>query len=328
MRWGSPSIMPENDVIPAPDQNIRGQAPAGIRSSIKDFEDDASSRFPIWLRRSVSVHGQWTQAKEIVRELDLHTVCEEARCPNLGECWSHGNVSFMILGDRCTRRCSFCAVETAKPGEVDQEEPQRLAEAIARLGLQYAVITSVARDDLPDEGTDIFAACVREIKKRSPAVQVEVLTPDFHARRSLIQTVVEAQPDVYNHNIETVARLSREVRPQADYRRSLEVLRLAKEISGGRIKTKSGLMIGLGEEPEEVRQTMADLRAVGCDILTIGQYLQPTPAHRAVSVFLPPEQFAEYRGWAYNLGFSFVASAPYVRSSYNAYEALSREVSF
>ncbi len=282
----------------------------------------AVSAFPAWLRRSVSVHGQWIQAKEIVRELDLHTVCEEARCPNLGECWSHGNVSFMILGDRCTRRCSFCAVETAKPGEVDQEEPQRLAEAIARLGLQYAVVTSVARDDLSDEGTGIFAACVRAIKKRSPAVRVEVLTPDFHAKRSLIQTVVESQPDVYNHNIETVARLSREVRRQADYRRSLEVLRLVKEVSGGRIKTKSGLMIGLGEEPEEVRRTMADLRTVGCDILTIGQYLQPTPAHRAVSAFLPPEQFAEYRGWADELGFSFVASGPYVRSSYNAYEAL------
>lgn len=282
----------------------------------------AASAFPAWLRRSVSVHGQWTQAKEIVRELNLHTVCEEARCPNLGECWSHGNVSFMILGDRCTRRCSFCAVETARPGAVDHEEPRRLAEAIARLGLQYAVITSVARDDLPDEGSDLFAACVRAIKERTASVSVEVLTPDFHARRTLIQTVVKSQPDVYNHNIETVARLSREVRPQADYRRSLEVLRVVKEIAGEKVKTKSGLMIGLGEEPEEVRQTMADLRAVGCDILTIGQYLQPTPAHRAVSAFLPPEQFAEYRDWAEEFGFSFVASAPYVRSSYHAYEAL------
>ena len=281
-------------------------------------------RKPAWLRRPVSVHGQWTQAKEIVRELDLHTVCEEARCPNLGECWSHGNVSFMILGDRCTRRCSFCAVETAKPGAVDHEEPRRLAEAIAQLGLRYAVITSVARDDLPDEGAGIFAACVRAIKSRTTSVQVEVLTPDFHAKRSLIQMLVGAQPDVYNHNIETVARLSRGVRPQADYRRSLEVLRLAKETAGDRVKIKSGLMIGLGEEPEEVHHTMADLRAVGCDILTIGQYLQPTPAHRAVSAFLPPEQFTEYQGWAEQLGFSFVASGPYVRSSYNAYEALAQ----
>ncbi len=279
-------------------------------------------RKPAWLRRSLSVHGQWTQAKEIVREFDLHTVCEEARCPNLGECWSHGNVSFMILGDRCTRRCSFCAVETARPGTVDPEEPQRLAEAVAQMGLQYVVITSVARDDLPDEGAGIFAACVRAVKERTASVSVEVLTPDFHARRALIRTVTEAQPDVYNHNIETIPRLSREVRPQADYLRSLEVLRLVKEIAGDRVKTKSGFMVGLGENPEEVRRTMADLRAVGCDILTIGQYLQPTPAHRAVSAFVSPEQFADYRGWAEELGFSFVASGPYVRSSYNAYEAL------
>ena len=285
----------------------------------------AASIFPIWLRRSVAIHGQWNQARELVHELNLHTVCQEAKCPNLGECWSHGNVSFMILGDRCTRRCSFCAVETAKPGEVDWDEPNRLAEAIARLRLRYVVITSVARDDLQDEGAEMFAACIHAIKEKVSSVQVEVLTPDFHARRELIGRVVDAEPEVFNHNIETVPRLSKEVRPQADYRRSLEVLRSAKELGPIRMKTKSGFMVGLGEEPQEVLQTMKDLRSVGCDILTVGQYLQPTASHRQVSAFVPPEQFAFYRKWGEELGFSFVASGPYIRSSYNAFEALEED---
>ena len=280
------------------------------------------SSFPEWLRRSLSVHGQWNQAKELVRELGLHTVCQEARCPNLGECWSHGNVSFMILGDRCTRRCSFCAVTTARPGTVDAEEPGRLAEAVVRLKLQYVVVTSVARDDLADEGAGIFADSVRAIRARAPGVQVEVLTPDFHARRDLIRSVVGAGPAVYNHNLETVERLSRTVRPQADYRRSLEVLRLAKELGGEGLKTKSGLMVGLGERSEEVRQAMEDLREAGCELLTIGQYLQPTLDQAKVIDFISPEQFLVYRAWGRELGFSFVASAPYVRSSYNAFEAL------
>ncbi|MBI3614914.1 MAG: lipoyl synthase [Candidatus Omnitrophica bacterium] len=284
-----------------------------------------TSSFPAWLRRPLAVHGQWGSAKGLVRELALHTVCEEARCPNLGECWSHGNVSFMILGDRCTRRCSFCAVATARPGAVDWEEPHRLAEAVVRLKLQYVVVTSPARDDLVDEGSGLFAASISAIKARAPSVQVEVLTPDFHARRSLIQSVVEAGPEVYNHNIETVERLSRSVRPQADYRRSLEVLRLAKELGAGRLKTKSGLMVGLGEEPQEVRGAMEDLRGAGCDLLTIGQYLQPTLDHPKVTAFVEPEQFEDYRTWAQALGFSFTASAPYVRSSYNAFEALRGE---
>ena len=283
------------------------------------------SSFPAWIRRPLLVHGQWEQAKALVKELRLHTVCEEARCPNLGECWSHGNVSFMILGDRCTRRCSFCAVETAKPGAVDPEEPGRLAEAVARLKLQYAVITSVARDDLADEGAGLFAECVRVIGERSPQTQVEVLTPDFHAREELIRQVVESGPAVFNHNLETVERLSREVRPQAEYRRSLRVLRTACQAAGAAVKTKSGLMVGLGERPEEVRQAMMDLREAGCQILTVGQYLRPTLMHRAVSEFVPPERFELYRQWGEELGFSFVASAPYVRSSYNAFEAFQQE---
>ena len=228
----------------------------------------------------------------------------------------------MILGDTCTRRCSFCAVTTARPGEVDWQEPQRLAQAIARLDLMYVVVTSVARDDLADEGSEIFAASIHSIKERTPWVKVEVLTPDFHARIDLIQKVVAEGPDVYSHNIETVPRLTRDVRPQADYQRSLEVLRIAKAQGERSLKTKSGLMVGLGETPEEVRQAMLDLRDVQCDILTIGQYLQPTLAHRKVSDFIPLERFDLYREWGYELGFSFVASAPFVRSSYNAYEAL------
>ena len=268
----------------------------------------------------MALHGQWDQARRLVRELDLHTVCEEARCPNLGECWSHGNVSFMILGDRCTRRCSFCAVETARPEAVDPGEPGRLAEAVKRLGLQYVVVTSVARDDLPDEGAAHFAACVRMVKERNDQVRVEVLVPDFHGRRELIAAVADSRPDVYNHNLETVRRLQRSVRPQAGYDRSLEVLRLAKQVGRPGMKSKSGLMVGLGERPWEVREAMQDLREAGCEILTVGQYLQPTTAHRPVAEFVPPEQFKQYRLWGQELGFSFVASGPYVRSSYNAFE--------
>lgn len=282
----------------------------------------SAPRFPSWLRRTLAVHGQWDPARRLVGQLQLHTVCQEARCPNLGECWSHGNVSFMILGDRCTRACGFCAVTTARPRPVDPEEPERLAEAVVRLGLRYVVITSVARDDLPDEGAGAFAACVRAIRGRAPGVQVELLTPDFHAREPLLRQVVEAEPEVFNHNLETVRRLSRSVRPQADYDRSLSVLRIAKGQGNGRMKTKSGLMVGLGETPGELREALEDLRRVGCDFLTIGQYLQPTPAHRPVAEFVAPERFRLYQSWAQALGFSFVASGPYVRSSYNAYEAL------
>ncbi|MBI3318043.1 MAG: lipoyl synthase [Candidatus Omnitrophica bacterium] len=282
----------------------------------------ASKQFPVWLHRPFSVHGQWNEAKSLVRDLKLHTVCEEARCPNLGECWSHGNVSFMILGRRCTRRCGFCAVETARPDLVDSEEPRRLAEAVAALKLKYVVVTSVARDDLPDEGAGAFAASLRAIRARAPEAQVEVLTPDFHARGELIGTVLQERPAVYNHNVETVPRLSPRIRPQAGYARSLSALRIAKEMGRHPLKTKSGLMVGLGETPGEVRQTMIDLRGAGVDLLTVGQYLRPTEGHHPVSEFVLPEQFSIYERWGRELGFSFVASGPRVRSSYNAFEAL------
>ena len=228
----------------------------------------------------------------------------------------------MILGDRCTRRCSFCAVQTARPTEVDVEEPQRLAQAVRELKLRYVVVTSVARDDLFDEGSGIFAACVSAIKKSSPRTHVEVLTPDFHARRQWIGRVVESHPEVFSHNIETIRRLSKAVRPQADYERSLSVLRAAKELGDRDLRIKSGLMVGLGETPEEVRETLADLKGTGCDIVTIGQYLRPTLEHPAPVDFVSPEKFQSYRRLAYSLGFSHAASGPFVRSSYNAFEAL------
>lgn len=257
-----------------------------------------------------------------MEELSLHTVCQEALCPNLGPCWSSGNVSFMILGSRCTRRCGFCAVETARPDPVDDSEPFRLSQAVKRLQLRHAVITSPARDDLADEGAGHFARCVAEILKRSPRTRVEVLTPDFHARRELIEQVIRSGPAVYNHNLETVKRLTPRVRPQGRYERSLQVLRLAGELGRGAVKMKSGLMVGLGEEPEEVRQALTDLREAGCEVVTIGQYLRPTPRHLPVHGFVTPDRFDRYRDWARELGFFHVQSGPYVRSSYHAYEAL------
>ncbi len=281
-----------------------------------------TTRFPDWLKRPLSVTSQWQATKEIVKSLRLETICESARCPNLGECWSHGNVSFMILGDICTRRCGFCAVTTGRPLAVDPEEPGRLAEAIARLSLQYVVVTAPARDDLPDEGAGQFAAVIRAIRARTPSVGIEVLTPDFHGRSELIAQVVAARPDVFSHNLETVRRLSPAIRPQAQYERSLAVLAAARQLSGGAVRTKSGFMVGLGEQPDEIRALLQDLRAAGCEFLTIGQYLQPTTQQHLVKEFVPPARFAEYRRWGMALGFDHVASGPYVRSSYNAFEAL------
>ncbi|GMV98576.1 MAG: lipoyl synthase [Phycisphaerae bacterium] len=251
------------------------------------------------------------------------TVCEEARCPNLTECWSHRTATFMILGDKCTRRCHYCAVQTARPDPPAPDEPQRLAEAVAALGLRHVVITAVARDDLADEGAGQFAACVRAVRRRCPQATIEVLPADFHARRELIEQVCEAGPDVFNHNLETVERLTPRVRPQARYRRSLEVLRLVKELDAG-MAVKSGLMVGLGETAEELHQALCDLRAVGCDVVTLGQYLQPTPAHAPVARFYAPEEFDHWAAVCRSLGFPGVASGPFVRSSYNAAEVYER----
>jgi len=261
--------------------------------------------------------------RRVVAASGVATVCQEARCPNLTECWSHKTATFMILGDRCTRRCRFCAVQTARPEPPATDEPKRLADAVARLGLRHVVITAVARDDLPDEGAGQFAACVRAVREEAPAASVEVLPADLHARRELIAMICEAGPDVYNHNVETVERLTPAVRPQAKYRRSLEVLRLVKE-AYPKITTKSGLMVGLGETHEELRQTLVDLRSVGCEVVTIGQYLQPTPQHAPVARFYEPAEFEALADLGRQLGFIGVASGPFVRSSYNAAEVFDR----
>jgi lipoic acid synthetase len=286
-------------------------------------DDRPHRRLPAWLKRPLPIGGAMAATRRVVADSGVATVCEEARCPNLTECWSHKTATFMILGDRCTRRCRFCAVETARPDPPVADEPIRLAEAVARLGLRHVVITAVARDDLPDEGAGQFAACVRAVREKMPSANVEVLPADFHARRELIALVCAAGPHVYNHNLETVERLTPEIRPQARYRRSLEVLRVVKEEYPG-ITTKSGLMVGLGETGDELRRTLSDLRSVGCEVVTIGQYLQPSPGHAPVARFYTPAEFEALADLGRELGFAGVAAGPFVRSSYNAAEVFDR----
>lgn len=259
--------------------------------------------------------------KRLVRRLELHTVCESAACPNIGECWNHRTATFMILGNFCTRRCGFCAVQKGQPLPVDPDEPRRVAEACEHLGLRHAVITSVNRDDLKDGGASHFAAVIRAIRQRIPGCRVEVLVPDFQGSREALKTVIDAAPDVLNHNIETVPRLYREVRFGARYERSLEMLAYAAGLRPD-IPTKSGLMVGLGESDEEVIAVLGDLRRHNVRIVTIGQYLRPTLKHLPVLRYVTPEQFAEYRRIALELGFEHVESGPFVRSSYHAAEAL------
>ena len=283
-------------------------------------------RKPDWLKRRLPTGETFNEVRELIEAGKLHTVCQEAKCPNIWECYSHRTATFLILGERCTRNCRFCSVAAGLPEPLDLDEPGRVAEAVERMGLKYAVVTSVTRDDLPDGGAAHFAATIGEIRRRVPEAEIEVLIPDFQGDRAALETVLRARPDVLNHNIETVPRLYSRVRPRADYRRSLELLRRAGE-SAPLIPTKSGLMLGLGEQPEEIRQTLQDLREVGCRILTLGQYLQPSPAHLPVESYVPPEDFENWRKTALDLGFSEVASAPFVRSSYHAqksFQALKR----
>lgn len=280
-------------------------------------------RLPPWLRAK---SGHWERIHEMKVLLSgsrLHTVCEEARCPNQGECWTRGTATFMLLGDTCTRSCGFCAVTTGRPVPPDPDEPQHVAETSRRLGLTFVVVTSVARDDLADGGAAQFAATVRAIYEINPGAQVEVLIPDFKAERESIRTVVESRPTVFNHNLETVERLSKRVRVQARYRRSLDVLRIAKEL--GQPVTKTGIMLGLGETEDEVLTLMRDARGVGCDLLTIGQYLQPTKQHLPVVEFVHPDRFKALEEAGYGLGFRAVYSGPLVRSSYHA-ELTARKV--
>jgi lipoyl synthase len=275
---------------------------------------------PDWLKVKFFGGDRYQNLKRIMRTLDLHTVCESARCPNMGECWEHGTATFMILGDICTRACGFCAVPSGKPvGPPDEEEPLRVAEAAARLGLRYAVVTSVNRDDQPDGGARIFARTIQEIRKRIPGCKVEVLIPDFRGDWEALDTVLAVKPDILNHNTETVPRLYRQVRKGALYERSLELLRRAKHTHPD-VPTKTGMMLGLGEEQGEVLRTIEDLAAQGTDILTLGQYLQPTREHLPVLRFVHPDEFAEYKRLGEQLGFKHVESGPLVRSSYHAFD--------
>ena len=259
------------------------------------------------------------ELRDLIRGSQLHTVCEEARCPNIGDCWERRTATFMILGDICTRACAYCAVTTGTPVGLDLQEPGRLAETVERMGLRYAVITSVNRDDLPDGGAFIFAQCIRQVRRRLPACKVEVLIPDFCGDWDALAAVMDAVPDTLNHNIETVRRIFPRVRPKGDYDQSLELIARARGLVPGGV-TKSGMMVGLGETWSEILETMRDLRAVDCDLLTIGQYLRPSPGHAPISKWYTPDEFDELRGEGEALGFRHVASGPLVRSSYHADE--------
>ncbi|MGO9639678.1 MAG: lipoyl synthase [Candidatus Acidiferrales bacterium] len=275
---------------------------------------------PPWLRARFPGGENYQELKHIMQTLDLHTVCESARCPNMGECWDHRTATFMILGNICTRACGFCAVPSGRPiGPPDEQEPERVALAVERMGLRYVVVTSVNRDDQPDGGAHIFARTIRAIRERMPACKVEVLIPDFRGDWSALETVMEARPDVLNHNVETVPRLYRQVRRGAEFERSLALLRRAKETCG-EVPTKTGMMLGLGETRSEVLSTMETLAEQQVDILTLGQYLQPTREHLPIVRFAHPDEFAEYKRLGGQMGFRHVESGPLVRSSYHAFE--------
>ncbi len=281
-------------------------------------------RHPDWIRVRAPIGEKYVHLKGLVRGLALHTVCEEALCPNIGECWGAGTATIMILGDTCTRACRFCAVKTGNPrGIVDTEEPRRVAEALAELKLNYVVITSVDRDDMPDGGAHIFAETVRQIREKSPQTKIELLTPDFRGDLANVRVVVDSRPDVFGQNVETVRRLTYVVRDRrAGYDQTLNVLRAIKEMDPA-MKTKSSILVGMGETPDEVLETMRDLRAANVDLLAIGQYLQPTRAKRNLPLveYVKPEQFVRYREEGMKLGFKYVASGPLVRTSYKAWEA-------
>jgi lipoic acid synthetase len=277
-------------------------------------------RLPEWLRFNLPTSDSFAQTRSLLGELKLHTVCESAKCPNHWECWEKSTAAFMIAGDRCTRACGFCAVSTAKPLALEADEPMRVAEATRRMRLRHIVITAVARDDLKDGGAEHFRQTIEAVRKLNPGTIIEVLVPDFNDSDSSVESVLSANPHIFNHNLETVRRLTPSVRHRATYDRSLAVLRKVKEKRGNSIYTKSGMMLGLGEREDEVLVAMEDLRRAGCDILTLGQYLQPTLKHLPVMEFVSPEKFAEYKVRAGKMGFVHVASGPMVRSSYHADE--------
>ncbi len=281
--------------------------------------DPLPERKPEWLKVKAPGSANYLRLKQLMRELDLHSVCEEAHCPNIGECWEHGTATFMILGDVCTRNCAYCAVSHGRPPAYDIAEPARVAEAIAQMQLRHAVITSVDRDDLPDFGAYIFAETIRQIHARLPECSIEVLVPDFQGNEDSIRAVLDAEPDIYNHNTETVPRLYKKARPGGRYERLLEIFRIAKRIAP-HIPTKTGIILGLGETNEEVVEVMKELREVDVDILTLGQYLRPSDGHIALDRYVTPEEFRELKTIGTSLGFKHVESGPLVRSSYHAWE--------
>lgn len=274
-------------------------------------------RKPDWIRVKAPVSQGYRETAELMKGLKLNTVCQEAACPNIGECWEKKHATVMILGDTCTRACTFCNVKTGRPDLLDPHEPERVGEAVAKMGLSHVVITSVDRDDLDDGGADHFARVIRQIRLFSPGTTIEILTPDFQRKDGAVEKIVEARPDVYNHNLETVPRLYSEVRPGARYFHSLRLLEKVKELDPS-IFTKSGIMVGLGETKTEIYQVMDDLRAANVDFMTIGQYLQPTPKHHAVMGYITPDEFASYATMARGKGFLMVSSSPLTRSSYHA----------
>jgi len=290
-----------------------------MESALATIQSPARPRIPAWIRSRPVGGDRYLQLRAARQGFKLHTVCEEARCPNIGECWSHGTATFMLMGDTCTRRCNFCSVNKGKPGSLDPNEPASIAEVIGAMRLDYAVLTSVTRDDLPDQGAGHIAATIEAVHRRSPTCKLEMLIPDFRGDADCVRRVVATPLLVLSHNLETVPRLYRQVRPAAVYERSLRVLEMAKEFQPG-ILTKSGLMLGLGETRAELLEVFADLRRSDCDILTLGQYLQPSPEQLPVQTFITPREFAELRQDALALGFRHVESGPVVRTSYHAWQ--------
>ena len=293
--------------------------PRKIPTSLFEEQPPVRPRLPEWLKVRMPGGPRYLELQQLMGRQQLHTVCQEARCPNIGECWERGTATFMILGDICTRRCHYCAVTTGRPVVLDLQEPERLAETVQTMGLKYCVITSVNRDDLPDGGAFIFAACIRKVHERVPACRVEVLIPDFAGSWLALEKVLDAGPEVLNHNIESTRRVFHRVRPKGDYQLSLDLLAEAKRVDSS-VVTKSGIIVGMGETKEELLATMADLRQVDCDLLTIGQYLRPSLKHIPIDRFYAPAEFEELRLAGEEMGFRHVASGPLVRSSYHADE--------
>jgi lipoic acid synthetase len=318
--------------LPIIDTNGNGDGPGGEEALVDSHVAHSvgcaqtarpTGRKPSWLKTKTRLGPNYRDLKGIMRTLDLHTVCEEAQCPNIFECWEDREATFLILGQKCTRRCGFCDVQTARPDGLDKDEPRRIAEAVEAMGLRYVVLTGVARDDLPDGGARIWAEVIGAVRAAVPDCRIEVLPPDFKGRRGDIATVIDARPDVFAHNLETVRRLHRRIRPGFDYDRTLETLRTAKDLRPGQF-TKSNLILGMGERRDEVAPALRDLRAAGVDLVTLGQYLQPTPYHLPVDRWVTPEEFEDHVRTGMTMGFAHVEAGPLVRSSYHAGKQLRR----